>query len=105
MVRRLIQAEKDSTFVDDPHNYGNKRYILAGSLMASLFETCFVRINKELRLLADKQFAKGRGYEFDIVRIFKPDMMTLALESPIQTVRKNYPIFFYLSTLFILFLF
>ena len=34
MIRRVIQAEKDPTSVDDRDYYGNKRLELAGSLMS-----------------------------------------------------------------------
>ena len=44
MVRRVIQAEKDPSSVDDRDYYGNKRLELAGSLLALLFEDLFKRM-------------------------------------------------------------
>jgi DNA-directed RNA polymerase III subunit RPC2 len=51
MVRRVIQAQDDSSMIDDRDYYGNKRMELAGSLMALLFEDLFKKFNWEVREL------------------------------------------------------
>lgn len=41
MSRRVLQADKDPTMLDDKDYYGNKRLEMAGDLMALLFENLF----------------------------------------------------------------
>jgi DNA-directed RNA polymerase III subunit RPC2 len=50
MVKRLIKAINDPSFIDDRDYYGNKRLELAGSLIALLFEDLLKRFNAELRV-------------------------------------------------------
>lgn len=50
MVKRLICALTDPSFIDDRDYYGNKRLELAGSLIALLFEDLLKRFNAELRV-------------------------------------------------------
>jgi DNA-directed RNA polymerase III subunit RPC2 len=85
----LIQADNDRSLVDDPNHYGNKRYQLPGFLMAILFKTVFIRMNKELQMIADRQLKKyqAQGKEFDILRWLKHDTITLGLETSILTVQ------------------
>uniref|UniRef100_A0A0K2TQW0 DNA-directed RNA polymerase subunit beta n=1 Tax=Lepeophtheirus salmonis TaxID=72036 RepID=A0A0K2TQW0_LEPSM len=85
MVRRIIQAESDSTLIDDRDYYGNKRMELAGSLVAILFEDLFKRLNWELRLIADKNIPKVKAAQFDIVKHIRSDLITFGLENAIST--------------------
>lgn len=48
MLRRVIQAQNDSSMIDDRDYYGNKRMELAGSLVALLFEDLFKKFNWEV---------------------------------------------------------
>ena len=89
MIRRVIQAEKDPTSVDDRDYYGNKRLELAGSLMSLLFEDLFKRMNHELKSYADKDIPKLKPKErelYDIVKRIKPSIITVGLENAIATV-------------------
>ncbi len=43
MVRRMLCAMLDDSFIDDRDYYGNKRLELAGGLLALLFEDLFKR--------------------------------------------------------------
>lgn len=86
MVRRVIQAENDPTSVDDRDYYGNKRMELAGSLLSLLFEDLFKRLNFELKQIADKNIPKIKATQFDILKFFRSDIITLGLETAIQTV-------------------
>ena len=86
MIRRVIQAEKDPTSVDDRDYYGNKRLELAGSLMSLLFEDLFKRMNFELKQIADKIIPKVGAAQFDIVKRISPSTITVGLENAIATV-------------------
>ena len=52
MVRRLMCAINNSSFIDDRDYYGNKRLELAGSLISILFEDLLKRFNSELRVFS-----------------------------------------------------
>ncbi len=89
MIRRVIQAKKDPTSVDDRDYYDNKRLELAGSLMSLLFEDLFHRMNHELKSYADKDIPKLKPEQkdlYDIVQRIKPSIITVGLENAIITV-------------------
>ncbi|KAF7683458.1 DNA-directed RNA polymerase III subunit RPC2 [Astathelohania contejeani] len=66
MTRRLLQAHLGLLSVDDRDFIGNKRYELAGQLLAILFEDVFKRFNTELKKSIDKVLARSaRAQEFD----------------------------------------
>lgn len=109
MVRRVIQAEKDPSSVDDRDYYGNKRLELAGSLLALLFEDLFKRksllyfselslkllhlfislllgMNYELKQIADKNIPKQRAAVFDVAKFIGTSTITQGLETAISSV-------------------
>lgn len=51
MIRRMLYAMIDQSFIDDRDYYGNKRLELAGGLMSLLFEDLFKRFNGELKTM------------------------------------------------------
>ena len=51
MVRRVIQAQRGPSLIDDRDYYGTKRLELAGSLLSLLFEDLFKKFNWEVKLL------------------------------------------------------
>ena len=86
MIRRVIQAEKDPSSVDDRDYYGNKRCELAGSLISLLFEDLFKRMNFELKAIADKNIPKVKAAQFDAIKHIRTDHITQGLENAIATV-------------------
>lgn len=86
MVRRIIDAQKDTKLVDDRDYYGNKRLELAGSLLSLLFEDLFKRFNFELKMIADKNIPKVKAAQFDIVKHVRQDQITNGLVNAISTV-------------------
>ncbi|CAG2176173.1 unnamed protein product, partial [Oppiella nova] len=85
MVKRLICAISDPSFIDDRDYYGNKRLELAGSLIAILFEDLLKRFNSELRTIADKNIPKIKVSQFDIVKHMRQDLITNGLINAIAT--------------------
>jgi DNA-directed RNA polymerase III subunit RPC2 len=51
MVRRIILAENDPTWIDNRDYYGNKRIELAGSFLALMFEDLFKHLNHDLKVI------------------------------------------------------
>ncbi|XP_054160707.1 DNA-directed RNA polymerase III subunit RPC2-like [Oppia nitens] len=85
MVKRLICALNNPSFIDDRDYYGNKRLELAGSLIAILFEDLLKRFNSELRAIADKNIPKIKVSQFDIVKHMRQDLITNGLVNAIAT--------------------
>ena len=51
MIRRMLYAMIDDSFIDDRDYYGNKRLELAGGQISLLFEDLFKRFNAELKTM------------------------------------------------------
>ncbi|KAE8752263.1 hypothetical protein FOCC_FOCC001056 [Frankliniella occidentalis] len=85
MIRRVIQAQKNSKLVDDRDYYGNKRLELAGSLLSLMFEDLFKRFNFELKTIADKNIPKIKAAQFDIVLHMRQDQIANGLAHAIST--------------------
>ncbi len=85
MVRRVMTAETNPNAIDDRDYYGNKRLELAGSLLSLMFEDLFKLFNWELKKTADKNIPKKLASQFDIVKHFRPPIITSGLESAISS--------------------
>lgn len=86
MIRRMLFAMEDPSFIDDRDYYGNKRLELAGGLLALLFEDLFKRMNSELKRQADNHLSKAnRAAQFDIVKCIRTDTVTFGLEHAISS--------------------
>ena len=88
MLRRMIYALHDSSFIDDRDYYGNKRLELAGQLMSLLFEDLFKRYNSEIKRATDEVLKKAnRASQFDIFSKMGMgrDTITSGLASAIST--------------------
>ena len=68
MLRRMLYAMIDESFIDDRDYYGNKRLELAGGLMSLLFEDLFKRFNGELRIIVSSAWFRS-PVDVDIVCI------------------------------------
>lgn len=83
MVRRVLEAIKDPTNVDDKDYYGNKRLECAGQLMGLLFEDLFKRMNSDLKKELDKQIPnwqkKGTNDYIDITTKLQTESLTKGL--------------------------
>eukprot|EP01112_Ceratiomyxa_fruticulosa_P021333 TRINITY_DN7466_c0_g3_i1.p1 TRINITY_DN7466_c0_g3~~TRINITY_DN7466_c0_g3_i1.p1 ORF type:complete len:1131 (-),score=237.49 TRINITY_DN7466_c0_g3_i1:136-3528(-) len=67
MLRRIILAMKDPTFLDDKDYYGNKRLELAGQLLSLLFEDLFKKFISDLKKNTDNKLQKQfRAQAFEI---------------------------------------
>ncbi len=90
MVRRILQAVKDPSLVDDKDYYGNKRLELAGQLLSLLFEDLFKRFNYELRRHADSMLSKqNKAEQFDVLKGIREDTITNGLVNAIATGNWN----------------
>eukprot|EP00877_Chromochloris_zofingiensis_P003786 jgi/Chrzof1/13408/Cz07g31260.t1 len=90
MVRRMMYAALDPSFIDDRDYYGNKRLELAGGLMSLLFEDLFKRLNADLKRQADSVLSKAnRASQFDIAKCIRADTITYGLESAISSGNWN----------------
>jgi DNA-directed RNA polymerase III subunit RPC2 len=69
MTRRVLAAIGNPSFIDDRDYVGNKRFELAGSLVALLFEDLFKTFQNQVKSLIDKTLQKpNRVGEFDAAR-------------------------------------
>ena len=59
MLRRMISAHADPSFMDDMDYYGNKRLELAGQLLSLLFEDLFKKMCAELKRAAAHELGKA----------------------------------------------
>ncbi|OZJ06689.1 DNA-directed RNA polymerase III subunit RPC2 [Bifiguratus adelaidae] len=67
MVRRVLQATKNPSLVDNRDYVGNKRLELAGQLLSLLFEDLFKKFNSDLQANIDKVLKKpNRTQVFDV---------------------------------------
>eukprot|EP00002_Diphylleia_rotans_P011026 TRINITY_DN2189_c0_g1_i1.p1 TRINITY_DN2189_c0_g1~~TRINITY_DN2189_c0_g1_i1.p1 ORF type:complete len:798 (+),score=130.37 TRINITY_DN2189_c0_g1_i1:142-2535(+) len=86
MVRRIIQAWKDKSFLDDKDYYGNKRLELAGQLLSLMFEDLFKLFNSDLKRTADSTLSKAnRATQFDIIKCFPHHIITEGFSRAIST--------------------
>jgi DNA-directed RNA polymerase III subunit RPC2 len=86
MIRRVLLAMEDPSFIDDRDYYGNKRLELAGGLLALLFEDLFKRVNSDLKRAADNHLSKaGRNQPFDVLKFIRTDTITFGLEHAISS--------------------
>lgn len=84
MIRKVLMALEDPSFIDDRDYYGNKRLELAGGLLALLFEDLFKRMNSDLKRAAENHLGKsGRTQPFDVVKFIRTDTITFGLEHAI----------------------
>eukprot|EP00879_Flechtneria_rotunda_P019173 GHRR01020130.1.p1 GENE.GHRR01020130.1~~GHRR01020130.1.p1 ORF type:complete len:238 (+),score=79.77 GHRR01020130.1:1435-2148(+) len=90
MIRRVMYAQLDSSFIDDRDYYGNKRLELAGGLMSLLFEDLFKRMNSEIKRSAEASTSKAnRASQFDIAKVMSSLTITAGLESAISSGNWN----------------
>ena len=67
MVKRIIRAKEDKRLISDKDFYGNKRLMLAGELMALLFEDLFKTVTTNIKRYVDKVLGKpNRASTFDV---------------------------------------
>jgi len=66
MIRRMLLALEDPSFIDDRDYYGNKRLELAGQLLSLLFEDLFKKVALPLRVF----FCPPRWFSFCPSRSF-----------------------------------
>lgn len=78
MIRRVIEAIKDPSKLDDKDYYGNKRLELAGQLVSLLFEDLFKRFQFDLQKQIDSALSKTgpRRDNFDALTCFRQDTIT-----------------------------
>jgi len=86
MIRRMLLAVLDPSFIDDRDYYGNKRLELAGGLMSLLFEDLFKRLNTDLKRQADITLSKAnRASQFDVAKCIRTDTITYGLENSLSS--------------------
>eukprot|EP01006_Ploeotia_vitrea_P060150 TRINITY_DN75386_c0_g1_i1.p1 TRINITY_DN75386_c0_g1~~TRINITY_DN75386_c0_g1_i1.p1 ORF type:complete len:1118 (-),score=56.27 TRINITY_DN75386_c0_g1_i1:66-3419(-) len=92
MVRRMILALTDSSYMDDKDYYGNKRLELAGQLLSLMFEHLFKNLCTEMKKQGDMDLQKqARAERFDFLRVMKglSNRMTQGLTTAISTGNWN----------------
>ena len=85
MTKKLIDAIKDRSKVDDKDYYGNKRLELAGNLIALLFEDLFKKFNSDLKKQIDQSFIKEGNKTLDISLLKTSNIITHGLIETIAT--------------------
>jgi len=87
MLRRMISAQDDPSFMDDMDYYGNKRLELAGQLLSLMFEDLFKKLCAELKRAATHELSKtsARKEPFDITRAIREDILTGGFVNAIST--------------------
>ena len=87
MLRRMISAQFDPSFMDDMDYYGNKRLELAGQLLSLLFEDLFKKMCAELKRAATQELGKtkARSEQFDITKAIREDILTNGFNNAIST--------------------
>lgn len=84
--RRVLQVSLKRMPLDDKDFLGNKRLELAGSLLSLLFEDLFKTFNSILKLSAERVLQKrDRAQAFDVVKLFRPDIITRGMITAIST--------------------
>ena len=89
MTKKLINALNEGNKVDDKDYYGNKRFELAGNLIALLFEDLFKKYNIELLKVIEKKINKEGIKNFDIATLMHSDIITKGLTNSISTGNWN----------------
>jgi DNA-directed RNA polymerase III subunit RPC2 len=80
MTRKVIDAIKDPSTLDDKDYYGNKRLELAGQLMSLLFEDLFKKFNSDLKILVKKGLTRAnKSSVFDVTTAMSPKTITQVL--------------------------
>ena len=93
MTKKLINALNDRNKVDNKDYYGNKRFELAGNLIALLFEDLFKKYNSDLKKSIEKKINKEGIKNFDISFSMNSDIITRGLINSISTGNWNIKIF------------
>jgi len=93
MVKRIIRAKEDKRLISDKDFYGNKRLMLAGELMALLFEDLFKTVTTNIKRYVDKVLGKpNRASTFDVrgVRSLFSTLSTHSYHNTTRMLRKTY---------------
>ena len=79
MMRRILNAVMDDSFLDDRDYYGNKRLELAGGQLSLLFEDLLKRLNTDLKKIVSPCFLPVGHHVFRHVEtcLVLPDDMRL----------------------------
>ena len=87
MLRRMISAHADPSFMDDMDYYGNKRLELAGQLLSLLFEDLFKKMCAELKRAATHELGKAnaRREQFDVTKAIREDILSNGFNNAIST--------------------
>ncbi len=90
MTRKVIDAIKDPSTLDDKDYYGNKRLELAGQLMSLLFEDLFKKFNSDLKILVKKGLTRtNKSSVFDVTTAMSPKTITQGMVSTISSGNWN----------------
>ena len=90
MLRRMVCAQTDASFMDDMDYYGNKRLELAGQLLSLMFEDLFKSFNHNVKKEADRVLSKpNRAASFDALRPLSSSIITKGLINALSTGNWN----------------